>query len=377
MTKLDRSLKRQQAQRNKQPLWKGPSVDGITQSMLNAFIICRERFRVRYILGLQPADAFSHRLEYGQMWHLCEESLAQGADKGNKRDQWALLDAYRVELCKRYPLQQEQILHWYRVCRAQFPVYVDYWRKHKDVKARKALRQEETFAVEYNLPSDRIVLLRGKWDSVDLIGSGRRAGIWLQENKTKGDIDEQQLQNQLHFDLQTGIYLVALGKAIEHDPTSWPNARLLGVRYNVIRRPLSGGRHSIRQKKGQTTEDYYLELQGRIASEPEWFFMRWNVDVSHEDLDRYKERFLNPILEQLCDWWEYITSCRNHDPWHWPKGADCLAGYHHGIHWQTPYGIYNPISDGRGATDLDEYLRTGSTQGLERATTLFRELDNG
>lgn len=362
MPKLTDRLKEIQEQREI-PLWEGPCSDGpnggITQSMLNNFLVCRERFRVRYVLGLQPTDTFKHALEFGNMWHAAEESLA-----AKDADPWLKLDAYTVELCERYPLQQQDIIHWHNIVKLQFPIYREYWASHEDVKDRTPLMQEEVFNIPYLLPSGRTVRLRGKFDSVDLIGGK----IWLQENKTKGDIDPVLLQRQLTFDLQTGLYLVALSElSNDTGEASW---EIAGVRYNVIRRPLSGGKGSIRQKKNQTQEEFYQELGELIkgATGPDWgmlegehyFFMRWKVDVSPQDIENFKVRFLNPILEQLCDWWEDLQSWVDGEPW--PPS-----------HWRTPYGIYSPLYDGK-PTDLDEYLASGSTVGLRRAESLFKEL---
>lgn len=349
-------------------LWEGPSSDGpnggITQSMLNQFLVCRERFRVKYVLGLQTPDTFNNRLEYGNFWHACEESLA-----ANDPDPWAKLDLYTAELCERYPLQQAEIIHWYNICKLQFPVYVDYWSKHPDVLNRQPLLQEEVFNIPYKLPFGRTVRLRGKFDSVDLIDGG----IWLQENKTKGDIDPQLLQRQLTFDLQTSLYLVALDNTPLGEGDGYP---VRGVRYNVIRRPLSGGKGSIRQKKNQTQDEFYEELGNLIrgATSPEWgvlpdehfYFMRWKVGFTPKDLENFKVKFLNPILEQLCDWWEFIEDCDG-DPWSQPYSP------HGSPHFQAPYGIYSPLYDGK-PTDLDSYLLDGSTVGLRRADSLFREL---
>lgn len=150
-----------------EPLWKGPCADGpnggITQSMLNDFLVCPERFRVKYVLGLQPADDFNHRIEYGSMWHVCEEALAGGKP-------WkAPLREYCKKLCRRYPLRQQDIIHWMRVCEVQFPIYVEYWSKYPEARRVTHLLQEQAFDVPYKLPSGRIVRLRGKWDGVDLL----------------------------------------------------------------------------------------------------------------------------------------------------------------------------------------------------------------
>lgn len=189
------------------PLWTGPNGDGdnggVTQGLLGRFLSCRERFRVLVIDGLKPGDRFSAPIEFGQMWHTCEEALAA------KRD-WSLpLDLYASTLCQRFPLDRQEIEGWYQKCKALFPRYVNHWDNHPDVKNRKPLLQEQKFDVPYKLPSGRTVRLRGKWDSVDLIENR----IWIQENKTKSAIDAQKISLQVTFDLQTLMYLIALQEA--------------------------------------------------------------------------------------------------------------------------------------------------------------------
>ena len=93
-----------------------------------------------------------------------------------------------------------------KFCRVQFPIYLRWWSKKKDEKGRVSLLQEQVFNVPYELPSGRVVYLRGKWDGIDLI----KGNVWLLEHKTKGDIDEHILNRNLSFDLQTMLYLVAL-----------------------------------------------------------------------------------------------------------------------------------------------------------------------
>jgi hypothetical protein len=377
MKKLSKALGKaaKAATVTKKPLWRGPLEDGITQSLLSRFIVCRERFRIMVIDGLRPPDEFSQRMEYGSMWHIFEEYHGQG-------QAWeGPLDDYCRLLGRRYPLQQKQIFHWGRVCSLQFRVYVDFWAKHPDQLKKTNLMSEVSFRVPYGLPSGRTVTLRGKWDAVDLIGPKKDQGIYLQENKTKGEIEEQQLKRQLDFDLQTMLYLVALETHLrEKGPLPGADGvPLRGVRYNVIRRPLAGGRHSITQHKGrqtnkgivgaESTNEFYDRLQGLIAGEPEYFFMRWKSEVSKGDIERFKVQFLNPILEQLCDWWEIMESV--------DSDVDRIymdAGDGYAVHWRTPYGVYNVLAEG-GATEVDEYLRSGSTVGLQRANTLFPELE--
>lgn len=370
------------------PLWGGPEQDGITFSLLSRFLVCRERFRCLVVRGIVPFEAFNPKTEFGQMWHLCEEAHAGCDTSKYNRDyfwQQKLKDHCR-KLCQKYPTQQKEVDKWYSSCLVQFPVYLNFWSKHKDVVKRQPLLQERVFEVPYDLPSGRMVLLRGKWDSVDLVPNGDNAGVWLQENKTKGNPKEEQLRRQLKFDLQTMLYLVALHTAIRNkvkfDDMDDRVLKILhgqgglrGVRYNVIRRPHSGGKGAIRQKKpskanpkGESRADYFKRLGGIMANNPAEFFMRWNVHVPYKDVQAFERRTLIPILESLCDWWTAINYDMKSGNMDWPAYA---AGK--GLHWQHPFGVWNVLDEG-GATHLDDYLLTGSEVGLERTDNLFPEL---
>jgi len=228
---------------NDNPLWQGPCgagpQGGITQSMIVRFLSCRERFRLKYVLGLEPHEKWSHHTGYGNMWHIAEEAHA-----ANDGWQGPLL-THTQSMLRKYPMQQDDIEKWHNVCLIQFPEYVKYWAAHPDVVDRTPLMQEQVFDVPYRLPSGRTVRLRGKFDSVDLIDGG----IWLQENKTKSDIEQVQVERQLKFDLQTMLYLIALSDDANGELLGFIGD-VVGVRYNVVRRPLGGGWGSIKPREG-------------------------------------------------------------------------------------------------------------------------------
>ncbi len=393
-------------------VWTGPCdggpQGGCTQSMLSKFLCCPERFRLYAVEGLRTSDKFSVRMEYGNCWHTCEEAMAAGVG-------WdEMLRVYATGLIRKYPFQQSDVEHWYMVCARQFPLYVDYWSKHPDVVAREPLMQEQVFDVPYKLPSGRVVRLRGKWDSVDIVKSGENRGIWLMENKSKGgDIDQEQLRRQLTCDLQTVTYLIALKnyqcddfwqRAREALPGMGRHPRIMGVRYNVVKRPLSGGKGTIKQreptdgsrcsgcdgfgnrtmyagtkrekyepqcskcegtgktgaKPGETKEEFYDRLAKYIEDEPETYFMRWEVEVTDLDLANFQKQVLNPLLERLCDWWEWIST----------NPSDPFANH---VHLKTPFGWYSSVAEGV-IGDYDNLLATGSRLGLQTTDNLFREL---
>lgn len=382
---LAKTLKKAKKPKRLEPIWKGPEVGGITQSMLSRFLVCRERFRLLVIEGLRPAPQFNHRIEYGHMWHICEEAPAIGQGFASSTSFFTCvfdaLKRYCRQLCKTYPLQQEQIDKWYNVCKVQFPIYIDYWASQETKKIYRSVSREEVFNVPYLLPSGRIVRLRGKWDGIGLEDKKKNAGLWLIEHKTRGDLSEEQITSQLQFDLQTMFYLMALKLRYEPGkPPSSLGAPIKGVRYNCVRRPLSGGKGSIRPHKAtktkaaETMEHYYERLGQYIKDEPEYYFMRWTVAVTQADIDRFKREFLNPILEQLCDWWDYIKD--GYDPFSMRR-TYCDGGSFESrvaVHWRHPFGVYNVLNEG-GSSELDEFLATGSELGLERTDKLFKELE--
>lgn len=346
------------------PLWRGPGGagpnGGVTQSLLGRFLSDGERFRVQHVEGWNPVPQFSSRMEYGNMWHACEEAHGAGVATDGA------LGEVVEDLCKRFPTDREEIGLWAEKCWALFNRYVEFWKDHPDEAGRTSLFQEQVFDVPYRLPSGRTVRLRGKWDSVDLINGG----VWLDEHKTKSGIDAAALTRQLTFDLQTMLYLVALDKydlaaliepkGIEVD---LPNP-IKGVRYNVVRRPAHKSVESMLKK---------VDEDCRNGRSGEWF-SRFEVRVAPSDVARFKRECLDPVLENLFDDWEWWEDCfRTHgDVWDY-KRRELTHPDHARRHFRFPYGVYNPLTEG-GTGEVDECINSGSTAGLRRLDALFSEL---
>ena len=339
------------------PLWKGPAEDGVTYSVLSRFLQCRARFGAYAIDGLRPRLGYNHKVLYGNFWHACEEAHATGRS-------WeeALFEASERAVAD-HPREVQDIDRWYRVCRVQFPVYLSYWGDYEKRCGLVPLERERVFDTPYVLPSGRTVRLRGRRDGVYSSGGER----YLFETKTKGDVEEGGLRTQLTFDLQTMMYMVSLQE--EGTPAD-------GVYYNVVRRPLSGGkgtivRHKARGAKPEETWESYqdrlravIDGTGEDAPGPDHFFFRWLVPISPGDVETFKRECLNPVLEQLHHWYLYKTGGKLKDSSPVPPWS---------LNWRMPYGINTPLLEG-GETGYDDYLRTGSTVGLDRVTDLFGEL---
>lgn len=348
--------------------WAGPCGEGlqggVTQSMIGRYLCCKERFRILAIEGLKPYPRFSAPMDFGTMWHACEEQHAQGcAWEGS-------LETCVNNMMAQYPRDVEHILHWCSVAQELFPVYVEYWSQHPDVQDRTPLLAEQTFDVPYTLPSGRVVRLRGKWDSVDLLNGGPNAGIWNQDNKTKSSIDRAKIIRQLTFDLQMMVYLVALHQARELEQLDCllelpPLMLIKGIRYNVIRRSSHKTAASMMKK---VSEDVEAERSN------EWFD-RFNVTVSHADTKKFKQHCLDPVLENLCDDFEWWVYCKDSSLSPFDTRRDLSFKGHSPRHFRFPYGIYSSLTEG-GFGDVDAYMEDVSEAGLQRVTNLFPELQN-
>lgn len=339
------------------PVWDGPESDkdngGITFSLLSRWLVCKERARLLMVEGLKPKDQFMSKIEYGNIWHCAEEAYGKGED-------WQqAVTVYCQGLAHKYQADREDIRHWYNMCLTQFPMYIEYWSKHPEQQSRKSLFQEQVFKVPYRLPSGRTVYLRGKWDGGDLVEDG----IWLQENKTKSQIDQVKIQRQLSYDLQVMIYAIAFDEQINNQghgkgllPPIFNDVgnNFKGVRYNVIRRSAH-----------KTHESMYKKMTEDIANNRggEWF-ARWNVEITQSDIENFKRECLNPILENLCYWWDWINDRAR--PISVPYAVNMFS-------WRHPFGIYSPLDEG-GSSELDHYLANGSETGLQRTKQLFPEL---
>jgi len=379
-------------------LWTGPYEEGISFSLLSKFLVCRHRFYLKTITGVEEDEGFNHKIEYGSMFHCMIETLG---DYKTKQEAFeakdAAVDKYCQSLIQKYPESEAEIIKWKIICKGQYRIYYDYWTTHRQWKGIKRVFHELDFKIPYKLPSGRTINMRGKIDGGVLPG----ASFMIEETKTKGRIDDQGIGRTLKQNLQTMFYRTAWEQIVTQDPSYVfelvdsgkviapkdfktriaKNGKIkpcAGVAYNVIRRPLSDFR-SIRQKKAETDAQFLKRLNEKIAEDPAYNFMRWRVRIKKDEVTTFQQTCLDPILEQLCDWWEWVAADPE-DPFRIPTTVhdmkpSTIAIPGGGIHWQAPFGVYNGMYDGyRG--DYYDFLTTGSTKNLVEITNLFPELEN-
>ncbi len=330
---------------SRRKLFRNLDQDGVTYSFLNEFVLCREQARLSYVEGY-TRDGIVEALDYGTLFHkgmeviACGKSVKEATAAIHKEGEGIIRDR------KLKPGEAAVIRTLSTKARIVFPWYHEYWRKKKGHEFRaKMVAREENFQIVHKLPlphhgvgdnPHREVLIRGRFDGVFRL-NGK---LWLMENKTKSMIDEEGLQASLSQDMQTMLYSYAIKLKFGEAP--------VGVLYNVIRRP------QLRLKQNETYDEFYSRIEDDVRTDPDKYFMRWEVTFAKNDIEDWVKRSLNPILTQVCLWWDEIKQ-NPFDPWSIPNRV---------YHFQNPEGLYTRY----GKSQYFELLTRRSTYGLRRRT---------
>ena len=282
-------------------VWKGPVVDGVTQSILKEFLICRERCRLKLKEGLKSCEDFSVKLCYGTLFH----SILEGQEP---------FEMTFNQLAKKHPEHIESLMFWRKLVVEQSKAYQNYWSCNLHI-----LEKELVFDVMF-----KGYRLRGKIDAIIL----QDGEVWLLERKSTSQVDDSELISRVGYDLQTGFYLSAL-------VLSKVYPKIAGVYYDVIRRPLSGGRYGYRQKQGENSEEYVSRVCETFRSDPTFYFNRFAKVITRDEIKFFFDNSLKPILDEMREWYE--SDCKKH-------------------HWIMPFGVVKRYRD-----SLDDYIHSGGS----------------
>lgn len=355
-----------------------PYRDGITNSLLQRWIICRHRFWLYAIAGLEERRSFDHKIFFGDCMHIGHEGHAQARKTGHPEPDSAAeekMDQYISRELARWggdSIAQNEIPFWGKIAKAMLRMYSKTHARH--LKRIIPVEQESKFKVKYHLPSGRFIFLRGKRDGIYRL-SRRSGNMILEEYKHRGSrhLPDEHSTPNLAYDLQTGLYVVA---SVEE------GYGITGVRYNQIRRPLSDP-SSPRPRKGETPDQfcdrvlYTYERRSEssqtrypVSAFPEHYFLSWDLTITQNDIQEFRRMILDPLLEQFCDWWESIRD-NPEDPWHTRVNGKRRMNPHHFL---RPYGVFDSVAQGF-SDSYQNLITTGSTTGLSPAENLFPELE--
>jgi len=328
--------------------------DGVSQSLLQKFVGCTERFHIRVVRGIKEVDR-KEAMEYGSIFHKVDE-IACGMGKMYSRAK--LVKEMTAYLRKTYPSKESAMLG--RIAIIEYEHYKDWDAQNPQYRH---LEQEPVFCEKFELPptsfqvSDIINIrippgivfpLRGRIDGII-----ENSGMWIKETKTKSQINVSHLQDTIHTNIQVMFY--ALCSQLKY------GRPCKGVVYNVIRKP------GLRQKIKETDDGYIQRISDAIKEDPKHYFHRLTVEFAPGQVDRWVRQELVPLLYRVYIWWKSIES-NPLEPW---TDKD---GNINPFHGRKSFGIYDSMSLGKG--DFYNLLVYGRKQGLIHDPQQFPELED-
>lgn len=267
-------------------MWKGPIVDGITQSLINSYLECPFSFYIKTILGLKEEEEPSVNLIWGDTFHKGLEILLE------TKSEAAAIEAMEEHLTNRYPNAPPTVRH-------TTAKMLDIYRikgNHMDVEWHPELLMDIEFPIK-NYP----VRFRGKLDG--LCEHHPSYNRLLVEHKAKGYIDPLQVKDELPEDLQVNIYMYL------HDVEY--------VAYDLIKIPEAqkyGPPPSYAESAAQWTDRIF---HGPIGSyngnypihkaRHKWVHQGVHL-LPRENQELYWSRTVIPLILRIIEWYEYVTS---------------------------------------------------------------------
>lgn len=245
--------------------------DGISQSLMSNWT-CRVKFCLACQRWTTPDKGKT--TYYGTMCHDICEAIYKGGKMLSSRE----IDFVINKFIRK---NKEKLLIWTdgniefsaATVKTVMGKYCDIYES--DFKLMNIVEVENKFCTRMEQRGlDLPYIIRGK---IDMLFSYKKSPevLFLMEHKSMGTVNEKVLKSRLPIDKQNLFYLTDLsleGKSVN------------SILYNIIRRPQikMGGEESI--------VDFCTRLGADINSRPDFYFMRYPIYYTPEDLTRYEEQ---------------------------------------------------------------------------------------
>lgn len=264
---------------------------GLSVSSVGRWLECREQFRLRYAEGWRSVRT-SAAIDFGELWHwlLGRQFQNRGREKRIER----VLTHYDAVFKDNNPQcsdRRQQDLHLSLAKTAA--LWPTYQAKYgEEDAARSWVGVEKEFRIEYDcFPLSYPVPIQGIFDGV--FKERNKKGLkeyWLFETKTKGRIDEFEIEDTMHLDLQVQLYALCIRELYG----CWPK----GVVYNVIRNPAS----QPLKKKNEDLPAFQKRLAKEVAKDEDHYFKRWSMEFKPSQLESWEENQWQPLLLDIFNW---------------------------------------------------------------------------
>jgi hypothetical protein len=324
------------------PLWKGPIIDGVSQSFISKFLQCPYRCYLYAILGLRDDTPLHPNLIWGDCFHKGLEIFLQDFNINNAIEQTLQHRATKHPTApSTYDISLSLGLRNYGRALTE-PVRESTWQT------------EVVFDTVYE--GFRI---RGKLDGITRNHS--EYGSALIEHKTKGYIDAEQTRKELQQDLQLNYYMFL------HD-VEW-------VYYDLILIP-EAQKYTPARNYNESPQDWMSRLHtgpcGKYSiypinsNRPSWQ-RQVTTSLPREMQEEYWDVTVLPILKRISMWYDWVTQS-NFDPDN-PK-------FYNDLFYKVPPRLFNGSFTEKFQCEYYSYLiGEQSLQDLVPVTSIFNELE--
>jgi hypothetical protein len=296
-----------------------PRVHGVNATLLSRWKACRHR-------ALLDLNGWTPRLVsvggiYGQVVHSALQHVYDHVRIGKlksyqgikDKDYATVLDHAFVSWKNENPRASAEVIQKLEMVRLLAETVLPlYFRYHaKDFTDMQWGPPEQPFKLPYrvDVPGFGIVetFLKGRIDGSFTRPDVKKACLTLLETKTKSRVDPGSLVDMLPHDMQVSIYLKAMVLAGQQ-----PNALL----YNVVRRP------GFQQGAKETLPDLATRIIKDIKKRPEFYFLRFRMDLSKNDLARQSAE-VDAIVIDFIRWWAGEVAHYKNSDWCENKYGRC------------------------------------------------------
>lgn len=288
--------------------------DGLTQTIINKFLHCREKLRLSEIEGLRPISANTTARDFGSVFHDMVAAVRKAATPNFTADDAIAMSEVvlatmaakaREDGLKDMSYSADAIAESHGLARATM---IGYWKyRESDFAEVNFVKIEESWQINYLVTlggKKRYIPLQGKFDGI--FQTGTKSSFWLWETKTKGKIDTDLVMEKISFDLQVCMYMRAMKEIMKADPE--------GVRYDLIRKS------QLQQGKNQTLADYHTRVENDALDRQDFYYERIDSILTPDDIARWKIDF-DAIILQIVRWFE------NMDDENYRNSAACTAHF--------------------------------------------------
>lgn len=248
--------------------------EGITQSEMQCWDNCPEKWYLGYNHMLHRVGKFSWALTFGSWMH---GALQEFYTSKGKR--WSLDTKIREKHFIHQDLLVQEDL-WRGTAQVMMDVYTSLY-KH-DFKVLKPVAVEEVVDIVFEG-----IRLKGMIDlfAKDLTVKKDEYYVW--DHKTTFKLDASIILGW-DFRFQFMFYCWIAGKV-----EKWKKFHCNGFVINAIRKPV------IKPNKNETLDGYLQRLQSDMLGRPEFYFHRDKLILKQGDMEHFENNILRPKLQRI------------------------------------------------------------------------------